>query len=54
MATEIYEKPQVRNVLVLRHVSQFIARKKEISSPCLRDNVLGKKKMQIENAVFKI
>lgn len=54
MATEIYQKARVRNVLVLKHVSQFIARKKEISSPCLGDNILGKKQMQIKNAVFKI
>lgn len=37
-----------------RDVSQFVARKKEISSPCLGDNVLGNKKMQIKNAGFKI
>jgi len=41
-------------VLVLKHVSQFIAGKKEISSPCLCDNVLGKKEMQIKIAVSKI
>lgn len=53
-ATEVYEKAQARNMLVLEHVSDFIARKKETSSPCLGDNVLGKKKMQIRNAGFKI
>lgn len=55
MGTEIYEAAQVRNVLVLKDVSQFTTRKKEIYSPCLGDNVLGKEeKSGIKNAAFKI
>lgn len=52
MGTEIYEKAQVRNVLVLKDVSQFIARKMEIYTPCLGDRAVGKKRNVHQKCCF--
>lgn len=50
---KIVVNAQVRKVLVLKHVSQFIARKKKITSPCLADNVLlARKKCNSETLVL--
>lgn len=54
IATEISEKAQVRNVLVLKCVSQFIARKKKISSSCLINSaLLARKKCNSEVPFLK-